>query len=111
MINEVIEEVNNFHMHMVKLKSASRLFPSVYTETIPKIVFGEIRQELWLSTIDHFVYNDIVFSRHFVESQVMFDGSTEEKLYKRLYNNIGLSRLYASPTSYDTVVRVINKTE
>lgn len=95
-LHEIVEKVDNFKTHIGNLKAKSPIYPEVYTE--------KVKDVFWVSTLVHFWYNDVLFSRHHVESGHLNKDCTEESILIRLHKMAKLCKEKAIPCKFDDVV-------
>lgn len=92
---------------VAELKSKSEIWPNVLMQVEDNTYY--------FSTLVHFEFRGIIFSRHHVESAIVHNNADHQlrmdilhKTQLRLKHYVDLALNLAIPTSYDQVVRVNN---
>lgn len=96
LLHEILTEVDLFNGQVAHLKENSPIYPELYTEHKGNV--------FWVSTLVHWFYNDVLFSRHHVESGVLSKTCTEEMIISRLKSAADQCKEKAIPCKYDDVV-------
>lgn len=99
-IEDAIAYVDNFKARIARLKGLSPVYPKVYTEE---------GMGFWVSTLVHWEYNGVVFSRHHVESGILSETYSKEQVLARLHSAVSLCKEKAIPCQFDDVVGIATK--
>jgi hypothetical protein len=91
------------------LKQMSPKYPEVQKFVRYIFIQGKPVDQIWLTTIVEFVYNDIRFSRHHVESVICTFGNAERACRNRLMDACERTISNGVPCSFDDIIELDKK--